>query len=121
MRISDWSSDVCSSDLLGIIFLVIKGSEYHAEYLEGLMSGAGERQTFHSVGERMFMDGYFIATGLHAFHVFVGVAMLAGCAWRLLVDHPPSNIGLGNIGFYWPLVDIICIFLFHFLYFSRFD
>src|SRR3546814_2555826 len=98
MRISDWSSDVCSSDLLGIIFLVIKGSEYHAEYLEGLMSGAGERQTFHSVGERMFMDGYFIATGLHAFHVFVGVAMLAGCAWRLLGDHPPSNIGLGNIG-----------------------
>src|SRR3546814_20963708 len=107
--------------VLGIIFLVIKGSEYHAEYLEGLMSGAGERQTFHSVGERMFLDGYFIATGLTAFPVFVGVAMLSGFAWRVLGDHPPSYIGLEKTGFCWHLVDIVWIFLFPILYLILLD
>lgn len=104
---------------LGLVFLAIKGSEYHAEYLKGLMPGAGARESFHSAGERMFMDGYFIATGLHAFHVIIGIAMLAGCGWRFLGDSPPSKVGLENVGLYWHLVDIVWIFLFPILYLSR--
>jgi len=105
--------------LLGIAFLIVKGSEYRAEYLEGLMPGVGPRQDFASPGARMFMDAYFIATGLHAVHVIVGVVLLAGCAWRLRGDAPPSVVGTGNVGLYWHLVDIVWVFLFPILYLSR--
>lgn len=104
---------------LGIAFLAIKGGEYRIEYLEGLMPGAGPKQDFASPGARMFMDGYFIATGLHAFHVLVGVALLAGCAWRLRGAQLPSDVAVGNIGLYWHLVDVVWLFLFPILYLSR--
>jgi cytochrome c oxidase subunit 3 len=103
---------------LGIAFLAIKGSEYRIEYLEGLMPGVGPKQDFASPGARMFMDGYFIATGLHAVHVIVGVCLLAVSGWRLR-SAPPSIVAIGNIGLYWHLVDIVWVFLFPILYLSR--
>lgn len=105
--------------LLGLAFLAVKGVEYRREYLEGLMPGLGPRQDFASPGARMFMDGYFIATALHALHVLVGVAMLAGCGWRLRGDDPPATTTIENIGLYWHLVDIVWVFLFPILYLSR--
>jgi cytochrome c oxidase subunit 3 len=105
--------------VLGVVFLAIKGTEYRIEYLEGLMPGVGPKQDFASPGARMFMDGYFVATGLHAFHVLVGVALLAGCGWRLRGAQPPSGVAVGNIGLYWHLVDIVWVFLFPVLYLSR--
>lgn len=105
--------------LLGLAFLAVKGVEYRREYLEGLMPGLGPRQDFASPGARMFMDGYFIATALHALHVLVGVAMLAGCGWRLRGDDPPATVTVENIGLYWHLVDIVWVFLFPILYLSR--
>lgn len=105
--------------LLGLLFLAIKGSEYLQEYGEGLMPGVGPKQDFAAPGARMFMDGYFIATGLHALHVVIGVVLLAGCAWRLHSDDWPSPVGIGNVGLYWHLVDIVWVFLFPILYLSR--
>jgi cytochrome c oxidase subunit 3 len=105
--------------LLGLGFLGIKGFEYRTEYLEGLMPGVGPKQDFASAGARMFMDGYFVATGLHALHVLVGVALLGCASWRLRGDRPPSRVAAENIGLYWHLVDIIWVFLFPILYLSR--
>jgi cytochrome c oxidase subunit 3 len=105
--------------LLGLAFLAIKGTEYRIEYLEGLMPGVGPKQDFASPGARMFMDGYFVATGLHALHVLVGVTLLTGCAWRLRGDRPPSRVAVENIGLYWHVVDIVWVFLFPILYLSR--
>lgn len=105
--------------LLGIAFLVIKFTEYRIEYLEGIMPGAGPKQDFASPGERMFMDGYFVATGLHAFHVIVGIGLLAGSSWRLYRRDPPSVVGIENVGLYWHLVDVVWVFLFPILYLSR--
>lgn len=116
-RLAAWMLAI--SALLGILFLSIKGGEYYQEYGEGLMPGAGPKQDFASAGARMFMDGYFVATGLHAFHVLVGVALLAGCSWRLRRDRPPSKVGMANIGLYWHLVDVVWVFLFPILYLSR--
>jgi cytochrome c oxidase subunit 3 len=110
---------LAASALLGVIFLIIKGAEYVQEYGEGLMPGVGPKQDFASAGARMFMDGYFIATGLHAVHVFVGIAILGGCSWRLRSNHPPSDVGIANIGLYWHLVDVVWVFLFPILYLSR--
>ena len=105
--------------LLGLAFLVVKGIEYRSEYLGGLMPGVGLKQDFPSPGARMFMDSYFIATGLHALHVLIGVAMLGGCAWRLRGADPPALVTVENIGLYWHLVDIVWVFLFPILYLSR--
>lgn len=106
--------------LLGLAFLAIKGTEYAIEYHEGLMPGVGPRQDFASPGARMFMDGYFVATGLHAVHVIVGVALLGGCAWRLYRERRlPSTVAVENIALYWHLVDVVWVFLFPILYLSR--
>jgi cytochrome c oxidase subunit 3 len=105
--------------LLGLAFLAVKGLEYRSEYLEGLMPGAGPRQDFPALGARMFMDGYFVVTGLHALHVAVGVVLLGGCAWRLHRADPPATVTVGNIGLYWHLVDVVWVFLFPILYLSR--
>jgi cytochrome c oxidase subunit 3 len=105
--------------LLGLVFVAIKGFEYYSEYLEGLMPGVGPKQAFVSRGARMFMDGYFVATGLHALHVLVGVTLLGGCAWRLRHSEPPATVTIENIGLYWHLVDIVWVFLFPILYLSR--
>jgi cytochrome c oxidase subunit 3 len=102
-----------------VVFLAIKGIEYHNEYREGLMPGVGPRQAFGSPGARMFMDGYFVATGLHALHVFAGVVMLAGSAFWLRRDDRPTTVTIENIGLYWHLVDIVWVFLFPILYLSR--
>jgi cytochrome c oxidase subunit 3 len=114
--IAAWT--LATAAVLGLGFLAIKGSEYHSELLEGLLPGAGP-QHFASVGARMFMDGYFVATGLHAIHVAIGVALLGGSAWRLTRGWPPSKVGLANIGLYWHFVDIVWVFLFPILYLSR--
>src|SRR3569623_567874 len=58
---------------LGMLFLVLKGFEYHTEFEEGLVPGAG----FHLEGPlrpqmEMFFFLYFVMTGLHAVHVFIG-------------------------------------------------
>lgn len=116
-RVARWALG-CAA-LLGLVFLAIKGSEYVQEYGEGLMPGAGPKQDFATPGARMFMDGYFVATALHALHVTIGVAMLAGCAWRLRGDDAPSTVVVENIGLYWHLVDIVWVFLFPVLYLSR--
>lgn len=105
--------------LLGLAFLAIKGFEYYGEYGEGLMPNAGPKQSFGSPGARMFMDGYFAATGLHAIHVAVGIVLLGGGAWRSRHNHPPSTVAIGNIGLYWHLVDVVWLFLFPVLYLSR--
>src|SRR3546814_17624047 len=76
MRISDWSSDVCSSDLkglwctigLGVVFSAIQAFEYyHAPFgFKGSIYGAT----------------FFMATGFHGFHVVVGTLFLAVCLKR---------------------------------------
>src|SRR3546814_6924219 len=52
MRISDWSSDVCSSDLCGIA--------QHADYLLGCILGAVDKETVHAVFD-LFLDTADIA------------------------------------------------------------
>lgn len=102
--------------LLGAAFLAVKALEYRSEYAEGLMPGFGAPLPRDV---RLFMDAYFIATGLHALHVVVGLGLLGTMAWRLRGADPPGETTLGNIGLYWHLVDVVWVFLFPILYLSR--
>lgn len=102
--------------LLGCTFLVIKGYEYFLEYQEHLVPAlnfAADR--YGSVAEIFFIF-YFCATGLHALHLTIGIAMVAGLAVFTLSKRLPSSGPVRMIGLYWHFVDIVWIFLFPLIY-----
>jgi cytochrome c oxidase subunit III len=111
--------------LLGItiacatIFLVVKYFEYTHKIHEGMLPG--QHYSFQGVqlpGANIFFAVYFMSTGLHAFHVIVGMTVLAVIMVRVLQGKYSSEhyvpVELG--GLYWHLVDLVWIFLFPLLY-----
>lgn len=112
---------VAAAVLLGGLFLVLKGFEYHAEYTEGLLPGFGANR-FAGPAEHLFMNLYLIATALHALHLAVGMLLLGTIAWRLRgrgMKLPGSLSFVENSGLYWHLVDVIWVFLYPLLYLVR--
>jgi len=65
----------------------------------------------------LFFSFYFIMTGLHAFHVIVGIVLMF---WVLSgVSKNPTkwdSTAVENAGLYWHFVDVVWIFLFPLLY-----
>lgn len=103
----------------GSVFLVIKGVEYHAHFVEGLLPGAYfSYQSALAPKVELFMTFYFCMTGLHALHMIIGAGLLIYFmhrAWR--GDFGPEYYSPVEImGLYWHFVDIIWIFLFPLLY-----
>ena len=105
--------------VLGAAFLGIKFLEYYHKYEEGLIPGPN----FHLEGPeaqhaQLFFSFYFAMTGMHAFHMIIGIPMLGIIAWmakrgRFARDHySPVEIA----GLYWHFVDIVWVFLFPMLY-----
>src|SRR3546814_8632063 len=96
MRISDWSSDVCSSDLedfktplldnyiicafalfltvfLGLEFTVWQGYEYY-------------KASFY-IYDGVYGSTFYMTTGLHGLHVIIGTLFLIVCFFRLIDLH----------------------------------
>src|SRR3546814_9457271 len=61
MRISDWSSDVCSSDLLGLVFRIADRNALHSLFGIAVAGGAG-------LARRAFDLGPFAFAILHGQH-----------------------------------------------------
>ena len=100
-------------------FLVIKGFEYRHKFEEGMLPGQFYRYAEVSgPGANLFFTIYFLTTGLHAFHVIVGMSVLI---W-LLIRHlkgqfsPTYYVPVELGALYWHLVDLVWIFLFPLLY-----
>lgn len=93
--------------LLAFVFFIIKGIEYNAKFAHGIYPSS-----------HIFWGMYFAMTGIHAFHVAVGIAVLvwlyilAGKDRFSTTYYTPVEV----CGLYWHLVDIIWIFLFPILY-----
>jgi cytochrome c oxidase subunit 3 len=107
------------SVLLGFVFLAIKLTEYGKHFEEGIYPGSHYRYDgLPGYGAQMFFTVYYVSTGLHAFHVVAGMALLSWLmigAWRGAYSplyHTPLELG----ALYWHLVDIIWIFLWPCLY-----
>jgi cytochrome c oxidase subunit III len=106
--------------LCALTFLVIKGFEYQHHIETGALPGRLFQYAPMAAlpGAPMFFTIYFFSTGLHAFHVLVGVIILSWLVvrtWRGAFSpeyHTPVELG----GLYWHLVDLIWIFLFPLLY-----
>jgi cytochrome c oxidase subunit 3 len=105
--------------ILGTAFLVIEGYEYHTKFVEHLVPGRG----FHFIGSdpsssELFFVLYFTMTGIHMFHMFVGLILIlvfGGWSWlspQALLK--PNRFEL--LGLYWAFVDIVWVFLYPLFY-----
>lgn len=105
---------------LGLAFLAIKGFEYYSEYAEGLMPHVGDKPfPLQHPAARLFIDIYFFATGLHAFHLTAGIVVLLFFMVRVMrggLPLPERQIVFDMTGLYWHFVDIVWIFLYPALY-----
>jgi cytochrome c oxidase subunit III len=94
--------------LLGITFLGFQIFEYHHAYTElnlKLSSGA-------------YGSTFFMLTGFHGFHVFVGMLMLLFITIRLMSGHFTSqrHFGFEGAAWYWHFVDVVWLGLYIVVY-----
>ena len=108
--------------IFGTAFLVIKGFEYHAKWVEGLVpglhwSGYTEFPQYAYHAQILFFL-YFCMTGMHAIHMIVGLGLLTYLLLqaRRNVFNAAYFTPVEMIGLYWHFVDIVWIFLFPLLY-----
>jgi cytochrome c oxidase subunit 3 len=103
--------------LLGVAFIGIKSVEYYLEYQEHLVPALNFDLARHGGVAEIFFLFYFCATGLHALHLLIGIALVTWLAVRIgtgRIDRAGSTARI--IGLYWHFVDIVWIFLFPLIY-----
>ena len=94
--------------LLGITFVGFQAYEYIHAYQElnlKLTSG-------------IFGSTFFLLTGFHGFHVFVGMLMLLFITIRLMNGHftPEKHFGFEGAAWYWHFVDVVWLGLYFLVY-----
>ncbi len=102
---------------LAMIFLVNKYFEWGIKIEHGLYPGSQYLQELGH-GDTLFFGLYFFMTGLHAFHIIVGMIILGFVYQRVHNGkiHSTDFVFLENGALYWHLVDLIWIFLFPLFY-----
>jgi cytochrome c oxidase subunit 3 len=111
---------------LGTCFLGIKAVEYYREYEERLIPSLNFQLPAEAAGSylaqpgrfEMFFVLYFFMTGLHAFHLIVGVTLvgvIALLSWRKWLSGS-GETQIEVTGLYWHFVDIVWVFLYPLLY-----
>ncbi len=105
--------------VLGAAFLGIEGYEYHSKFGEHLVPGSG----FHfdgtdPGGSELFFVLYFTMTGMHMFHMFVGLMLIL--FFGVWTRFSPRETAMPNrfevLGLYWAFVDIVWLFLYPLFY-----
>jgi cytochrome c oxidase subunit 3 len=102
------------------LFLVIKFFEWSAKIEHGLYPGSPVLKSLPA-GEGLFYGLYFVMTGLHGFHVIVGMILLSVIAFQVKSGrvHQGDFVKLENAGLYWHLVDLVWIFLLPLFYLTN--
>ena len=90
--------------ILGAIFMFVQIYEYG--------------HTSFDIANNIYGTTFFMATGFHGFHVFVGTIFLAVCLWRARKGHfsQRHHFGFEAAAWYWHFVDVVWLFLFVFIY-----
>ncbi len=103
---------------LGVVFLALKGIEYHDEWREHLVPWVDFHfQAAQFGGASLFYFLYFGVTGLHAIHVTIGVCLVASFAVRVQrfnVARLGNELEIGAL--YWHFVDSIWVLLYPMIY-----
>jgi cytochrome c oxidase subunit 3 len=93
---------------LGAVFLFLQGFEYHHAYSElNLKLSSG-----------IYGSTFFMLTGFHGFHVFLGALMLLSMTLRLQKGHFTSerHFGFEGAAWYWHFVDVVWLCLYVLVY-----
>jgi cytochrome c oxidase subunit 3 len=93
---------------LGITFLSFQAYEYiHAYHELNLKLTSG-----------IYGSTFFMLTGFHGFHVFVGMLMLTFITLRLMKGHftPQRHFGFEGAAWYWHFVDVVWLGLYFLVY-----
>jgi heme/copper-type cytochrome/quinol oxidase subunit 3 len=90
----------------GLTFLLIKGFEWGGEIAHG-----------YTLTTNLFWSFYYMATGLHTFHVVAGLLVMAIVSREVRRGKNLHHVEL--IGLYWHFVDVVWIFLFPLLYIAK--
>ncbi len=94
--------------LLGLSFLCFQGYEYfHAYHELNLKLSSG-----------IYGSTFFMLTGFHGFHVFMGMLMLTFITLRLMKGHftPERHFGFEGAAWYWHFVDVVWLGLYFLVY-----
>ena len=94
--------------LLGATFLCVQGYEYYHAYTElNLKLSSG-----------VYGSTFFMLTGFHGFHVFVGMLMLTFVTLRLMKRQftPERHFGFEGAAWYWHFVDVVWLGLYLLVY-----
>ena len=94
--------------LLGVAFLICQGYEYAHAYADlNLKLSSG-----------IFGSTFFMLTGFHGFHVFLGMLMLLVITLRLQKGHftSESHFGFEGAAWYWHFVDVVWLGLYVLVY-----
>ena len=91
-----------------LTFLFVQGYEYSHAYSElNLKLSSG-----------IYGSTFFMLTGFHGFHVFVGMLMLLFITLRLMKGHftPQRHFGFEGAAWYWHFVDVVWLGLYILVY-----
>jgi cytochrome c oxidase subunit 3 len=71
-----------------------------------------------SIADGIYGSTFYMATGFHGFHVFVGTCFLTVCLFRLYFNHftREHHFGFEAAAWYWHFVDVVWLFLFITIY-----
>ena len=103
--------------VMAVFFLVNKYFEWSTKFHHGLYPGS-DLMPLLERGHLLYFSLYFFMTGLHAFHIIVGMILLFVVFVKVKNEsvHSQKYALLENGALYWHLVDLIWIFLFPLLY-----
>lgn len=91
--------------VLAVIFTIFQGFEYVSANF--------------TITDGVYGSTFFMATGFHGFHVFIGTCFLIVCLVRMLRDHytVQHHFGFEAAAFYWHFVDVVWLFLYVAVYY----
>jgi cytochrome c oxidase subunit 3 len=103
--------------LLAFGFMVVKYFEYSKKFREHIVPGPLFAHK-DDPGQELFMGLYFALTGLHGFHVLIGILVISAITIRTINMRKMRQdfIPVELVGLYWHFVDIVWIFLYPLLY-----
>jgi cytochrome c oxidase subunit 3 len=102
---------------MGCVFLINKYFEWSVKIRHGIYPNS-PLLLQKNKGEVLFHSLYYVMTGIHAFHVIVGIAVIGTMLFFTMKDKisRESFVKLENTGLYWHFVDVVWIYLFPLFY-----
>nr|UPX88964.1 cytochrome c oxidase subunit 3 [Xylophagaidae sp. E23]UPX88976.1 cytochrome c oxidase subunit 3 [Xylophagaidae sp. E81] len=94
---------------LGVLFMMVQYNEYFS--------------LSYTISDSAFGSCFFVMTGFHGIHVFVGIIFLSVAGARLFFSHFSKGMNRFNVIaaiWYWHFVDVVWILLVFLLYYGSF-